>query len=219
MEENKDKIPAYLKDNSWEKELNHKLWITKGARFEANARLKEKASLSNMSLAFISSYLIIINLMPMFFPLYKIDSNIVNFFTTSLAILLLVYTQIESSNEYKLNAYLFHSCSLKISNLYNDLRITKEIEDEKEKKKKIVEITNEYKEILFSYENHEPIDTEMFKSKNLDYYKLEKKFVKSANSNYYKNVKFKYHFIMIFPPILFMIVHFYDKIVKGLFNI
>lgn len=206
MKEKNSKIPAYLTDNSWEKELNHKLWITKGARFEANARLKEKASLSNMSLAFISSYLIIINLMPLFFPSYEIDSNIINFFTTSLAILLLVYTQIESSNEYKLNAHLFHSCSLKISNLYNDLRIAKEIEVKAEKDKKIMEITNKYKEILSSYENHEPIDTEMFKSKNLDYYELEKSFVIVANYKYYLMVKLKYHLLIILPATLFLIM-------------
>ena len=51
--ENKDALPKYLKENSWIKELNHKLWITKGARFEANNRLKQKASFSNASTLFL----------------------------------------------------------------------------------------------------------------------------------------------------------------------
>jgi hypothetical protein len=143
--ETKDTIPKYLKDNSWIKELNHKLWSTKGARFEANNRLKEKAFLSNTSLAFISSYLIIINLVPLYFENLKLSPELIGFFTTALSILLLVFTQIESSNEYKLNAHFYHSCALKISNLYNDLRIIKEIENKYERDKKVIEITELYK--------------------------------------------------------------------------
>lgn len=204
--ENKDTIPKYLKDNSWIKELNHKLWITKGARFEANNRLKQKSSLSNMAIAFISSYLIIINLVPLFFNNINISSEIIGFFTTSLSILLLVFTQIESSSEYKLNAHHYHSCALKISNLYNDLRIIKEIKEEKEKEIRINEITEAYKEVLLSYENHEPIDTEMFKSQKLEYYELNIIFKILTNVKYYFLVKFKYHFIIFFPPILFTII-------------
>lgn len=204
MKEMKDTLPKYLKENKWIKELNHKLWITKGARFEANNRLKQKATLSNASMAFISSYLIIINLVPLFFPSLHVTQNIVNFFTTALSILLLVFTQIESSNEYKLNAHYFHSCALKIANLYNDLRIVKEINDEKEKENRVNQISEQYKEVLGSYENHDSLDTEMFKSKNLDYYELSIWFKVLINIKYYFLIKFKYHFIMTFPPILFM---------------
>lgn len=206
MNSKKEIIPEYLTDNNWGKELNHKLWITKGARFEANNRLKQKASLSNISLAFISSYIIIINLVPLYFTSINISSEIINFFTTSLSILLLVFTQIESSNEYKLNAHHFHSCSLKISKLYNDFRIIKEIEDKDEKETRVIEITNEYNELLPLYENHEPIDTEMFKSQKLDYYKLSKLFKIVTYCKYYFLVKFKYHLIIFFPPILFVLL-------------
>ena len=206
--EEKDTIPKYLKENNWIKELNHKLWITKGVRFEANNRLKQKAFLSNTSLAFISSYLIIINLVPLFFNDLKISSELIGFFTTALSILLLVFTQIESSNEYKLNAHFYHSCALKISNLYNDLRIIKEIKDEKEQEKNVIEITEEYKNILNQYENHEPIDTDMFKSKKLDYYELDKWFKYSTELKFYFTVKFKYYCIIFLPPILFTIIYF-----------
>lgn len=206
MNNKKEIIPEYLTDNNWGKELNHKLWITKGARFEANNRLKQKASLSNISLAFISSYIIIINLVPLYFTSINISSEIINFFTTSLSILLLVFTQIESSNEYKLNAHHFHSCSLKISKLYNDFRIIKEIEDKDEKEKKVIEITNEYNKLLPLYENHEPINTAMFKSQKLEYYKLSKLFKIVTYCKYYFLVKFKYHVIIFSPPILFVLL-------------
>jgi len=209
--ENKDTIPKYLKDNSWIKELNHKLWITKGARFEANNRLKQKASLSNMSIAFISSYLIIINLVPLYFSQLRISPDLIGFFTTALSILLLVFTQIEASNEYKLNAHSYHSCALKISNLYNDLRIIKEIDDKGEREEKVSKITEEYKEILSQYENHEPIDTDMFKSKNLTYYEIEESFKFSIERKYYFTVKFKYHCIIAIPPILFAIIFYVWK--------
>lgn len=202
----KDTLPRYLKENSWIKELNHKLWITKGARFEANNRLKQKAFLSNIAISFISSYLIIINLVPLFFANLSMSIEIVGFFTTALSILLLVFSQIESSNEYKLNAHHYHSCALEISNLYNDLRIVKEIENDDEKEKKLNEITEQYKEVLKRYDNHEPIDTNMFKSQKLDYYELNSMFSFLTKLKFYFLVKFKYHFIIFSPPILFFII-------------
>lgn len=209
--ENKDTLPIHLKENNWMKELNHKLWITKGARFEANNRLKQKASLSNMSMACISSYLIIINLIPLFFPSLGISQIIINFFTTALSILLLVFTQIESSNEYKLNAHYYHSCALKIANLYNDLRIVKEIEDKKTQDNEMIKISEQYKEVLSRYENHEPIDTDMFKSKNLDYYKLSWKFRFFTTIKYQYLITLKYYIIIFFPLILFLILFLLGK--------
>lgn len=206
MEKVYNNLPAYVKDNSWEQELNYKLWSTKSARFQASHRLLTKANLSNASLALLSSYLIIINLAPTFITIIKIDVNIISFFTTAISILLLVYTQIESANEYKLNAHLFHQCALEIADLYNELRIAKNIQDEYEKNKKILEITNQYQSILKSYENHHPIDGDMFQVSKFEYHKLNIFTRIWIHLEYFVEVQLKYYSLITIPPLLFYIV-------------
>lgn len=213
MEKKNTSVPPYVADNNWEHELNYKLWSTKSSRFQASSRLLEKANLSNISLAFLSSYLIIINLIPLFFPDLKIDSNIVAFFTTAISILLLVYTQIESSNEYKLKSHLFHQCSLEIADLYNELRMVKNSIDEVFKNEKINEITIKYNELLKSYVNHEPIDLEIFKTTKAKYHNLNKWDVFIIKIKYYFIVKFKYH-LLILLPLFFMFIYLLFKEAK-----
>lgn len=206
MEKEHSNLPAYVLDNSWEQELNYKLWSTKSSRFQAANRLKTKAHLSNVSLAFLSSYLIIINLVPAFINTIKVDAGIINFFTIAISILLLVYTLIETSNEYKLNAYIFHKCALEISNLYNDLRMSKTIVDNQIKQNHLIEITNKYTQILNTYDNHEPIDMSIFKISKYEYHKLGKFDVIKTKIKYFIFVNLKYYLLIILPPLLFYFI-------------
>lgn len=201
-------LPAYVLDNSWEQELNYKLWSTKSARFNASNRLKDKAFFSNISLAFLSSYLIIINLIPLFFKNLNISADVIGFFTTAISILLLVYSQIESSNEYKLNAHIFHDCALNIADLYNELRMSKEILDKEEKRKKLVIISEKYNSILHRYENHSPIDFDMFKASKPEYHNLNKIDTYKILIQYFIRVKFQYYLLIGLLPILFFFVLF-----------
>lgn len=209
MEKERSNLPAYVLDNSWEQELNYKLWSTKSSRFNTSNRLKEKAFLSNLSLAFLSSYLIIINLFPAFFDAIEVSENMISFFTTAISILLLTYSQIEFSNEYRLNAHIFHKCALKLSDLYNELRRAKEISGTKEKDDKILEISEKYSEVLYTYENHSPIDFDMFKASKPEYHKLSKWSVYKIKLQYFIKVRLQYTLLVILPPLLFCVALMY----------
>ena len=63
---NKNKIPPYLKNNSFEEELNYKLWSTKGARFSASHRNHTLNKLSSKSIGYLSAYLIIIGVVNLY---------------------------------------------------------------------------------------------------------------------------------------------------------
>ncbi len=117
--------PKQYLEKSFLEELNYKIWSTKASRFNADKRLKKKAMFSNISLAFLSAYLIIASLI----SVYNINSanseNIINYIITALSILVLVVSQFENAQDYKLNARIFHDCGLELSVLYNELRIFK----------------------------------------------------------------------------------------------
>jgi len=71
------KIPTY-KDHlnkTFPEELGYKIWIRKGARFNANKQLLKKINLSNNAMGFLTVYLIIFGL----FNVYQISKpNIIS---------------------------------------------------------------------------------------------------------------------------------------------
>ena len=105
-------------------ELFHVFMTTKGARFNSHRRLLAKANLSNLTIALLTAYVIIINLL----GLVKINgttplnADFVALLTTALSILVLVFSQIEASYEYKLKAEKYHECAKEIGALYYELR-------------------------------------------------------------------------------------------------
>ena len=90
-------------DKDFSAELNFKFWTTKGARFFASHRLKKINKLSLYSIGFLSTYLIILGLLSFF------ENSIELLFTTkylpiisiSISILILIFSQLEGSNNYK----------------------------------------------------------------------------------------------------------------------
>lgn len=166
------KSKEYL-DKTFLEELNHKIWCTKGTRFNADSRFKKKSKLSNISVSILSAYLIIASL----FSVYNInknsDDNIISYLVTALSILLLVVSMHENNQDYKLRAFNFHSCGLELAEIYNRLRTFKTLEGEKsasEISDFCFEINNKYQSILNKYDNHDDIDYDTFRIKNLDYF-------------------------------------------------
>ncbi len=193
-------------------ELNHKLWSTKGSRFKANKRLLITNNLSVKALSFFSAYLIIFGLL----SVYQINNeslvneNIVAFGSTACAILLLVFSQIESTQDYKLRAREYHTCALKIANIYNELRILKtyptKLSDD-ENLNFIKDLNRQYQELLEAYPNHENIDFKTFKLDNKEYYELSGWYCLYIHAEYYYKTRFWYHLAIVAPPLLFLI-HF-----------
>jgi len=192
-------------DKDFSVELNFKLWTTKGARFTASSRLKRINKLSSYSIGFLSGYMIIIGLLSIF----KLnDGQIVSneqlgFITTGLSILILVFSQLESANDYALKADKFHNCALEISDLYNKLRYLKtNLKREEEINKLAQELSIEYGNVLKKYENHESIDFEYFKISKNDYFKMSNWKIFKVQIEYYIRTKFLYHFLIVAPAII-----------------
>ncbi len=191
-------------------ELAHKLWNTKGTRFVASARLLTMNDLSNKALGFLSAYLIIFGLL----SVYQIkgteiiDSNVIAFGSTALSILLLVFTQMEAAQDFKIRAQQFHKCALEISELHDRVRMFKTMRSPTEEDKIAFceEITLEYQEILRSYPNHDSIDYDYFRCRHLDYYDLSTWWAIRVNGRYYLRTKLLYHVLIGFPVIGFKLI-------------
>lgn len=155
-------------------ELAYKLWNTKGTRFTASERLLTMHDLSNKANGFLSAYLIIYSL----FSVYQIsgnvilDAKIIAFSSTTLAILLLVFTQLEAAQDYKIRALGFHKCALEIAELHDRIRLFKTLKKptEEEKVKFCEDIDAKYHSILRNYPNHDNIDYAFFTTKHRSYY-------------------------------------------------
>ncbi|MDP1843374.1 MAG: SLATT domain-containing protein [Sediminibacterium sp.] len=184
------------------------LWVTKGVRFYAHERYLTQNKWSNIAVGMMSAYIIIINLISS----YKIHlnealgDNAVSFITTALSILILVFSQLENSNDFKLKAEKFHDCSREIAKLYRQVReVKRENLDEQKLNDFLRNITNDYQTILDKFDNHKEIDYLYFKSRHpVDfvmtwYQKL------TIRLKYYFNTYFIYH-LLIFSPLSMLLI-------------
>lgn len=192
-------------DKDFSVELNFKFWTTKGARFVASHRLKSINKLSSYSLGFLSAYLIILGLLSVF----EIESKLLisdkhfALISTSLSILILVFSQLEGANDYRLRAEKFHDCALEISELYNKLRYLKTSSMKQDEINKLSgDLSIEYSNVLRKYENHIYIDFLMFQTTKNDYFKLNWFNILVIKLRYYSRTQLLYHVLIIFPPIL-----------------
>ncbi|MCH7226856.1 SLATT domain-containing protein [Haloferula sp. A504] len=166
-------LPPYLKHNDWEKELNFKLWVTKGARFVASSRCTRQHYWSRLSLNILTASLIVLGLFPFF--LHSITKTVswesLSLAITGLSVLALVWGQHESAEQYELKAHRFHRCALAVGKLYSRLRQSKHLPND-EKTGVLQRISNEYEDLLSRFENHEPLDYNLFRLQKPDYFKV-----------------------------------------------
>jgi len=201
----KNRIPPYLKKD-FGVELNYKLWVTKGARFEAGSRCNKLDSLSVKTVGYLSAYLIIINMLNIYqIPLYvKIPETYLAFITTALSILILIFSQFEYARNYKIQSEKFHQCAIEISELYNKLRMVKTFAHITNKEEEIEKISQQYDLLLKRYENHSPIDTSIFMTTKPGYFELSYIRCLIIKTQGYFITSFKYHFF-IYMPVIAMI--------------
>lgn len=187
----KSDLPPYLTENSWEHELNYKLWITKGARFAAARRCEDLDSCGLWATTILSAYLIIVGLVPYIpHPMFKsVSPELLGFGTTALSIILMAVTLLISIRQYPLQAKAFHECALRIGILYDRLRQAKEIGDDVEKRSQIIKITRDYEELLPIYANHHSIDRDMFKKENPVYFTLGWWWIFKCKVGYYARTR------------------------------
>jgi hypothetical protein len=187
-------------------ELNYKIWVTKGSRFNANKRLLIIAKWSNLCQSFLSVYLIAVGLMSVY-NIYSggINENLIAYTMTILSILLLVFGQIENAKDFKTKAKEFHNCGLELSELYNKLRIFKTLDDktsEKEKRKFADKISEKYERILKRHENHNKLDYEVLLANNYKYHELKERYSYWIYFKHYCHTRLLYHILIFLPPII-----------------
>lgn len=189
-------------------ELAYKLWNTKGARFVTSERLLTMHDLSNKANGFLSAYLIIYSL----FSVYQISGNaildpkIIAFSSTTLAILLLVFTQLEAAQDYKIRALGFHKCALEIAELHDQVRLFKTLKQPSEQERIAFceDIDRKYHDILRNYPNHDNIDYAYFKTKHRIYYELSWLEVQKIIFQRYIRTKLLYHALIVIPLIIIL---------------
>lgn len=196
-------------------ELNYKMWSTKGARFNCDNRLRTKGKASNVGLAIISAYLIIASLITVFGLEVGISQSVLNFTITGLSIMVLVFSQLENAQNYDLHAKTHHDNGLKISELYNELRIFKTLKQNPSDYEILSfakDITRRYESVLSTSRNHQRIDYNRFLIANIEYMKkTNPDKVKHLNKykirlSFYWNIYGWYLLLIITPPILLLIL-------------
>lgn len=209
----KNSIAPYLKKD-FGVELNYKLWTTKGARFSASRRNKIQNELSTKTVGYLSVYLTIIGLL----SVYEIDISdfmdvkYLNFTLTGISLLILIFSQFETSKEYAIKSEKFHQCSLEIGELYNKLRMVKTFTTIVNKEKEIAKISKHYDRVLHKYDNHIPVDFDVFRITKPDYFKLSSWNVRVIKLSFYMQVKFKYH-LFIYGPVFLLAIYTFKKFI------
>lgn len=215
IQRNKSKIPPYLKNNNFEEELNYKLWSTKGARFAASHRNYTLNKLSSKSIGYLSTYLIIIGIVNLYgikLLGITITNNQIGFISTSFSVLILLFSQLEGSQNFSLKSEKYHNCSLDIAELYNKARFIKSFTTNPQTKQyELQKISNEYDIILKKYENHLPIDYMQFQLTKPPYFKLNWVARNLIRLKYYIKVYFVYHLLIIGPIITLIMIWFLKK--------
>lgn len=207
------KFPTYREDltKTFLEELNYKMWVTKGARFNANKRLLARNDWSNKAIGFLTAYLIIFGLLSVYqvskTPL--IDPNIVAFGSTAVSILLLAFSQMEFAADYKSRAKSYHTCALKVSKLYNELRIIKTMTQQSEEDREVRarEISDKYQSILNKYDNHEAPDYNKFRLDKWEYFELSKWQRFTTSCVYYFQTLLLYHGLIVVPPVIMLVIY------------
>jgi hypothetical protein len=194
--------------NDLGEELYHVFMSTKGARFNSHRRLLSKSNLSNLTVSLLTAYVIIINLLGLvrINGTTPLNTDFVSLLTTALSILILVFSQIEASYEYKLKAEKYHDCAKEIGELYYELRdIQHKTAEAKDKEEKFSDLRKRYSEIISRYDNHSNIDYFRFMLQRPTDFNLTTLTKIKFYINEYVATKLIYHVLIVLPVIIFFV--------------
>ena len=193
------------------KNVKKRIWKTKGSRFNANKRLLVKHHFSKITIGFLSGYVIIINIYGMYSKISSAEINItmIPLITAGLGIMILVFSQIESSKNYRLEAEKHHLCGKEISRLYNQIEvILATVNEQTALRDSINKINEEYYKVLNKYENHDPLDYDLFRANHRKFFELSTLFSSWIKFKAYVTPRLLYWFLMFSPWLLLGYVYF-----------
>jgi uncharacterized membrane protein YbhN (UPF0104 family) len=188
-------------------ELTRKLNRTRGTRFRAYDRFTNLSKLSEITSAFLSSYLIIIAVIGILLSNFKNQyAEYIPYLTVGIALVLLVFNLTEAKKEYKMNAEKMHNCARELTRLHLKLTSICNLNlPEKDEINKYLDISKQYATILEKYEGHSGKDFQIFKVNHPSEFNLTRWqiFKYEYEYNYHQFIKY---WILLYLPIPIMII-------------
>ena len=181
------------------KAIGQKIWVTKGARFNAYRRLSNKQKASIFSISILSVYLMAEAFIPKeTLPLEAEKWR--NAFVVLASAFILILSLLEARKSYELKAERLHNNAMALNKLYDSFMLSS---SEDEKKKKV----EEYHALIERCpENHSPCDDELFRSSQPKDFKMcygKREWIKVKN---FIQTYWLYATLVLFPPLSAIIV-------------
>lgn len=158
-----------VSEDRFGQELDRKMWITKGARFNAHQRLMSKHTWSIFTISYLAILVIIITLIQ-YIPAISLTAqqkDVTLIYAIALALFILILSLLEASKSHQMKAMELHNCARDVSTLYNRLRqilLNPDDQDGVGVSKHLTEIASKYDEIMNRcQENHDVIDYDIFR--------------------------------------------------------
>jgi hypothetical protein len=189
-------------DTTNKKNLNNRIWRTKGARFNAYRRLEKKNSALTFITSFSSIHLLAIAILQLssLVPLSVEQSKLLNFISITISIIILAYSLFEGGKEHGLKSERHHLCGIELDRCYSRLQHITDGDTSG-----LIKLTDEYNDVTEKHLlNHDSVDDEFFQLQNSnDFANMKsnnffKKFTVKFLYSYYDTVK---AFIFAFAPL------------------
>lgn len=184
-----------------------KIWVTRGARFQAHKRLNVINNWSTWSVNLLSIYVVCLSILALAPPtqLSFLADKMGTLLIICFSVLMLVVNLLESSKDYKLKADVMHRCAKELSHLYNELILIKDQSSNPNINDKLVEILNKYQVIIDNCsDNHLPIDVEKFKVENSNEFEIKSYNAFWINVKYFFQIKGVYLLVIVMPLVVFL---------------
>ena len=186
------------------------IWKTRGARFVAHANYLKQNKSSSFTIAILSAYVIVMSLFFISPSLSsKIDNGDLSLITLAASLLTLIFSQIESSKDYKLKAEKLHQNAMELSDIYHEIQALLLSDDDLNDRYKLAqEISKRYNSIIQKCdENHNDYDYKLFLASNWsdDDIKLTKN--QASWIRFCIGIRIRYYYaIWILTPIILFVI-------------
>ncbi len=196
-----------------------RIWKTRGARFMAHSNYLIQNNYSTFTVGILSVYVIVLSFTfispTLSAKFYAGDLNLV---ILAASLVTLVFSQLESSKDYKLKADKMHRNAMELSDIYYEMQaIYFSNDDLNERIKKTELVQRKYNLIIQKCdENHHTYDFDMFLLKNCKKQKFEKgnhlNYVAISLKNtflrlhYYFKIRWRFFAWVLVPIFVFILV-------------
>lgn len=137
---------------------------TKGARFNASKRLEDRAAKRTANTAYASAAVVVLTLLPVFFPVPSVVASAINLTTIAFSIFILASSLLQSAHADPVKADQFQRCALEINSLRRDFRSLENVDVNV-----LRDYSSRFDDILRRYNiNHDEVDYEKYRLQHPD---------------------------------------------------